>query len=42
MCFICDFKTSASTVSGQASTDTSPAPSPRWQARRAFLLAAGA
>jgi Zn-dependent protease with chaperone function len=35
MCFICDFKTSAA--------DARPASdSPRWQARRAFLLAAGA
>lgn len=42
MCMICDFKTSASLACGHASPDT-PAPrTPRWQPRRAFLLAAGA
>jgi Zn-dependent protease with chaperone function len=36
MCFICNLKT----LSAGRETDTSP--TPRWQARRAFLLAAGA
>jgi Zn-dependent protease with chaperone function len=37
MCFICNLKTSAPHADAGAA-----APSPRWQARRAFLLAAGA
>ena len=38
MCLICNFTTpAADAVSG-----TPPHPSPRWQARRAFMLAAGA
>lgn len=38
MCFICDFKTTASLVSPCAAAQSAP----RWQARRAFILAAGA
>jgi len=41
MCLICDLKTPASAARGHASTDASAAASPRWQARRAFMLAAG-
>ena len=36
MCFICNFKTQPDNASA------SGAPAPRWQARRAFMLAAGA
>ncbi|WP_293753190.1 M48 family metallopeptidase [Limnohabitans sp. Rim8] len=38
MCFICNLKTS----SAHADADATAPSSPRWQARRAFLLAAGA
>ena len=38
MCFICNLKTS----SAHADADAAAPASPRWQARRAFLLAAGA
>ena len=38
MCFICDLKT----PSPQVASDTGGTVAPRWQARRAFLLAAGA
>jgi predicted Zn-dependent protease len=38
MCFICNLKTSAP----HADADAAALSSPRWQARRAFLLAAGA
>jgi len=38
MCFICDLKT----PSPQVASDTGGTVEPRWQARRAFLLAAGA
>ena len=37
MCFICDLKSPP-----EAAANVSDTPSPRWQARRAFLLAAGA
>ena len=37
MCFICDLKT----PSPQVASDTGGTVAPRWQARRAFLLAAG-
>ncbi len=37
MCFICDLKSPP-----EAAANVSDRPSPRWQARRAFLLAAGA
>ena len=38
MCLICHLKTASADAAPSASTD----PSPRWQARRAFMLAAGA
>lgn len=42
MCLICDLKTHTRDASEQASAAAMPATTPRWQARRAFLLAAGA
>ena len=42
MCLICDLKTHTRDASERASAAALPATTPRWQARRAFLLAAGA
>ena len=42
MCLICDLKTHTRDASARASAAALPATTPRWQARRTFLLAAGA
>ena len=42
MCFICNLKTSAAHAHADTDIDAAAPSSPRWQARRAFLLAAGA
>ena len=42
MCFICNLKTSAAHAHAGTDIDAAAPSSPRWQARRAFLLAAGA
>ena len=42
MCLICDFKTSAPAACGHVPTEAPATATPRWPARRAFMLSAGA